>query len=447
MKTFDELWPLPAPEIVVVTGPFGCGKSTFTLGTGATPERTVVIDFEKSQRSFAAQLPLKYVDMQAEMAAKFPAGYKLTDLFERTVAIVDAFPAGAQDVIVLDNASPLEDAIAAYVEAHAGEFGHSLEQFRAMSGLKWGDVKAKYQQLLTRWVSKARMIFIVVHLRDKWVGNSIQKDAFGKPVQEPKGKETLDQLSSLFVWLETGAGGIPAGRVLKCRVDRKVYVSDPENPPAGIPAAYLAELNGDPGVVSVPVLPLRLPKCTWPAIREYMRNPADLANPKPGEMPKDEQLSEDDRLRLRAIISQNDAEKAGADRLKRERRASPPAEQPGQTEAGQKTERPMQPATLKEKLAQKAAALEKEGSICTESDRRMVAANLNIMFAGEPKPDTARHAVLEYLVGSPSVNSLTECQVMALRKWINAKPDSGGEYQPDSLSTQEARLVLANAGK
>jgi hypothetical protein len=160
------------------------------------------------------------------------------------------------------------------------------------------------------------MIFIVVHLRDKWVGNTVLKDAFGKPVQEPKGKETLEMLSSLFLWLEIGPGGVPAARVLKCRMDRKVFVSDPANPSADIPERYLKELNGEPGLVSVPILPLRLPKATWPAIREYMRHPADLAHPKAGEMPTDAQLSEDDRLKLRAIISTSEAEKAAVDKLK-----------------------------------------------------------------------------------------------------------------------------------
>jgi hypothetical protein len=115
------------------------------------------------------------------------------------------------------------------------------------------------------------MIFIVVHLRDKWAGNSVVKDAFGKPVQEPRGKETLEQLSSLFVWLEAGPGGVPSGKVLKCRIDRKVYVEDPDNPPEGIAADLVAALKGEPGMVTTPVLPLRLPKATWPEIREYMR--------------------------------------------------------------------------------------------------------------------------------------------------------------------------------
>lgn len=316
VKTFEELWPLPAPEVVVVTGPFGCGKSTFALSTGADPKRIKSFDFEKSQKGFSEQLPIDYVDVQSELSKKFPTGYKPLDLFNWTVSTLDAAPDGAFDVLILDNASPFEDGILAYVEKNPQEFGHSAGQYSSMSGLKWGDVKTKYTQVLTRWVSKFKMIFIIVHLRDKWVGSSVLKDAMGKVVQEPKGKETLEMLSSLFVWLEHGPGGVPSAKVLKCRIDRKTWVADPENPPLDIPEEYLKELNGEPGLVTMPVLPLRLPKATWPAIREYMRNPADLRNPRPGERPTDQQLSEDDRLKIRSIISQNEAVVADTEKVK-----------------------------------------------------------------------------------------------------------------------------------
>jgi hypothetical protein len=47
-----------------------------------------------------------------------------------------------------------------------------------------------------------------------------------------------------------------------------------------------------------------------------MREPADLAHPKDGEMPTSAQLSDDDRLKLRAIISQGESERAAVDKLK-----------------------------------------------------------------------------------------------------------------------------------
>lgn len=484
MKNFDELWPLPCPEIVIVTGGFGVGKSTFTLGTGATPERTFVCDFEKSQKSFAAQLPLTYVDMQARMGELYPSGYKMINLFKEICAVMDAIEPGKYDILVLDNASNLEDAITAYVEANPGEFGHSTNQYNSMSGLKWADVKNKYQQLLTRWVSKARMIFIIVHLRDKWAGNSIIKDAFGKPVQEPKGKETLDQLSSLFVWLEAGPGAIPAARVLKCRMDRKVYVADPDTPPDGIPAKYLAELHGEPGLVSIPVLPLRLPKCTWPAIRDYMRNPADLSNPKPGEMPTEAQMSDDDRLRLRAIIADREAEKASIDLLKMGQSApsssynrsgassaphpttpppagnghnngsnnvSKPAEQkpPEQKQPAPATQPSSTPAPGASRTPDQVKAFIDDtaahwaGKKISDGKRGLIAPMLEACFAAGDA-SAKRHQVQLYLTGKASIRDIPDNYLIAIYMWLGPSQDTGGQWLPLVNATREANAIIAS---
>lgn len=318
---FKELWPLPIPGIVVVTGGYWTGKSTFTLGTGAPMQDHVVFDFEKSQEAAAEQLAFEYNDVGTIMNSKYPSGYQPWQMYEEIVPMIDAIKPGTKRILVLDNASPLEDAHAGIVDKYPQKFGLSQNQLEKSGGLKWGAIKSLYFQNLTRWKSKFDMVFVVVQLRDKYIGNTVVKDAFGKAVQEPKGKETLEMLSSLFVWLKMGPGGIPSALVLKSRIDKKVYVEDPSNPPEGIPPAYLSQLKGEPGLVSVPVLPLRIPKCTWPEIREYMRHPADLFNPKPGEVPDKKEMTEDERLELRALISQNEMAIAEAEQKKQEAEA------------------------------------------------------------------------------------------------------------------------------
>ena len=313
--TFDELWPLPIPKVTVVTGPYGCGKSTFALGSGAEMEEHLVVDFEKSQEGYSKQLPFTYVDVGSVMNAKYPNGYAPADLYSEVVPMIDAVPVGKYRILVLDNASPLEDAHAGQVDKFPTKYGLSPNQLEKSGGLKWGAIKNLYFQNIVRWSSKFDMIFIIVQLRDKYSGNSVVKDEYGKAVQEPKGKETLEMLSSLFVWLTPGPGGVPSANVLKCRIDKKIYVPDPENAP-DIPKEYLAQLEGEPGLVSIPVLPLRLPKCTWPAIRKYMKNPANLFSPLPGEVPSKKEMSEDDRLKLRSLISQNEASIAEVEREK-----------------------------------------------------------------------------------------------------------------------------------
>ena len=359
-KSFDELWPIPYPEVVVVTGPFGSGKSTFALSTGAAMNRTLVVDFEKSQSLFAKQLGFDYWDVPAIMQAARKDGYTPIDIFLEVDKRLSAVEPGKYDVLVLDNASVYEDGVAAYVEKFSMKFGLSANQLERSGGLKWGAVKNHYQARLLDYGSRFKIIFIIVHLRDKWSGNSIVKDEFGKPVQEPKGKETLELLSSLFVWLNPGPGGVPSANVLKCRVDRKVFVDDPDEPPADIPDYVIKRLNGEPGLVTVPVLPLRLPKATWPAIREYMRHPADLVNPKEGEVPSKKEMTEDDRLRLRSIISQNEAATAEANALK-ERKAQEQAEKDGKTKLVKELEKVFPKSESQSTAAQIGAAMEALG--------------------------------------------------------------------------------------
>lgn len=315
MTAFEKLWPARIwPEIVIVTGPYGCGKTTFALSTGAEPARILDLDFEKSGKLFAQQIGFAYRDIPSVAEKKHPSGWKGHELYAIVDEELNAVKAGEYDVLILDNASPLEDAIAAQVDKNPNLYGLSPNQLAKSGGLRWGAIKNAYMQFIVRHASKFKMIFIVVHLRDKWAGDSVVKDAYGKPVQEPKGKETLEQLSSLFLWLEHGPGGTPSANVLKCRLDRKVWIADPDNPSEDIPAEKIAALGGAPGIVTIPMLPLRLPKATWPEIRNYMERPANLSKPRAGEVPSQKAMSEDDRLRLRSIIAQNEATVAEAEK-------------------------------------------------------------------------------------------------------------------------------------
>jgi hypothetical protein len=171
------------------------------------------------------------------------------------------------------------------------------------TGLKWGAIKTYEGAVLTSLASKTKMLIIIMQLRDKWAGKKPVLDEFGQTVKEPKGKETLDMYSSLFLYLDFGPEGIPSANVLKSRISRKVYVEDPKHPPEGITTEMVKNLNGEPGMITISILPMRLPRCTWTAIREYMRNPANLINPAPGEKPTKKDFTDDDRLRLRAIVA------------------------------------------------------------------------------------------------------------------------------------------------
>jgi len=92
------------------------------------------------------------------------------------------------------------------------------------------------------------------------------------------------------------------------------------------------------------------------------------------------------------------------------------------------------------KLSLEIRASEVKGT-ATDTDRNMVAANLNMCFAGQKKADEIRHGVLKWLFGVASVKQMTDGQIIATKKWLNATQDSGGEWQPDKEAIKEAKAV------
>lgn len=304
----NKRWALPWPEIVTVSGKIGSGKTSLATNVGVPYELIANVDLEKSSTSQAKQMNFgEYVDVQAAMSSSHPKGYTDIELYNFLVKAIDDIPAGKFDILILDNASPLEGAIASFVEKNPGNFGLSANQIARSGGLKWGAVKDYYAQLITRWASKFKMMFIITQLRTKWDGNNVAKDQRGRTITEPKGLETLEMLSSLALTMDIGRGGVPSALVRKCRISRVVWVADPENPPPGVPQSALDELYGEPGPVVIPHLPPRLPKATWPAIRYYMKFPADFSNLRPEEqIPPEQPINEADMLYMRYLISENE---------------------------------------------------------------------------------------------------------------------------------------------
>jgi hypothetical protein len=118
-----------------------------------------------------------------------------------------------------------------------------------------------------------------------------------------------------------------------------------------------------------------------------------------------------------------------------------PAEQTRNT-----PERPYQPEALKKALAYKIT-----NSTITnapsEKQIGLLAAMLDLCFVGEEKASDIRHAVTEYLTGYKSVKDMPGAVVKVLLDWIDAKQDSGGEYQPNAMAVKEAHAVRTQALK
>lgn len=153
----------------------------------------------------------------------------------------------------------------------------------------------------------------------------------------------------------------------------------------------------------------------------------------------------------------SDEDDDGNDKKRENAKTTPPtalhnAPEPTQTvtpppATNGKLARPLAPETVRDGITRRTHTYELDNVTCTDQDRNMIAANINLMFAGQERVDDIRHAVLKYLTGNSSAKDLSAAQVVALKKWIDAKPDSGGEYQPNADSITEARSIWTAALK
>jgi len=126
-------------------------------------------------------------------------------------------------------------------------------------------------------------------LRQVWQGNTPTSK------REPKGKETLMELASLYVWLERKPDkegklpAVPSGIVLKERLADTI-------------------INEDGLLEIIQLMPPRLPQATVAAIRGYIANPPDYARLKVGERVVEEEMTAEEKLRLE--LAKAEAEQA-----------------------------------------------------------------------------------------------------------------------------------------
>jgi len=268
-----KLWPQPIP-ILGLTGEYQAGKTFFSISMCPDPKRLRVYDFELSAVSYAS-LGFDHVNVPLLMTKKFPKGFKPVDVWNWWLDDVSNLEEGRFDAIHVDPVTDLERGLVDWVQANPGHFGHTSGQYQSMSGIMWGDVKDYWKLILASRVAvKCQTFSFVAHL-----GDEVKEKKFtGKRM--PKGKDTLIELASLYLWLERdkSKSPVPAAKVLKSRLSHMTM--------------------GPSGPEIRDALPPRLPVATPKALREYLSNPVDFANLKPEERQLEERLTDDERLRL-----------------------------------------------------------------------------------------------------------------------------------------------------
>jgi hypothetical protein len=279
--------------ILGVTGAKYSGKTLFV--SSIDPESTLMIDNEKSSETY--QIPFKRrIDLFEEMVTAHPGGHNPIDSFRWFLREIDEIKTGQYTVIAIDPISDIESGLADWVASRYADFGFSSsKKFKDTGGIFWSYVLNQWKQLLGRLSAKCETFAFTTHLRDVWRG--------GTPtgVKEPKGKSTLFELASLYLFLERPLNAKdkpPSAKVLKSRLAKTVM---------------------DKGELKIiPVLPDKLPEATPKAIREYIKNPIGLkARLAARETAEESQLSEDDKLLIEQDIA---SKKLEAERLSNEGR-------------------------------------------------------------------------------------------------------------------------------
>lgn len=290
------------------TGEYKSGKTLLglSIAPGCHPPghkfagqpRTLYLDFEKSGGTYAGT-GCKRIDVPSVMMA---AGIDYTPLnvFTWFSGVVDRVEPGQHDVIMADPVTDIEGGLVEYVRKNCKQFGLSEDQVRRAGGLLWGAVKDEWKRCLLKLSTRCQTFFFTSHLRDVWQGNS----PTGK--REPKGKDTLMELASLYLWLER-----------KADQDGKV----PDVPSAIVLKERLSDtyMDAEGNLHIVPLMPPRIPVASVGAIRRYIACPPDYSKLREGERVKEEKPTDEElmRLRLATAEAERDTEASRLEQLRR----------------------------------------------------------------------------------------------------------------------------------
>lgn len=258
-------WVPIIPGIIHVTGEPDTGKTTFAITVpGVQPGDIIFIDDDVKTRSVAKKFEQSgvkfgyYVDLKERcVKEKIMKPVEFFNLVDHTI-LPEAETAMAKaksvpKVLVWDNWSPrMEEAIRAkFLTEIEKRTDLSFAQAKSMSMLTWTPNYEFYSQFLDRLLLIAPMVFVITHVKDKYLG--MQKTG----QLEARGQRPLVERPSFRVWIRHNAdpadGGAPIGLVLK-RISSYVVTTER-------------------GIQAVNVLPRRVKPLTWEKIAEYMHTP------------------------------------------------------------------------------------------------------------------------------------------------------------------------------
>lgn len=281
-------------EVFGATGEFATGKTILglSIAPGVHPEghpfagqpRTLYLDLEKSGTSYAGT-GCKRIDVPAELVKLYGPNYTPKQAAEWFNGIPSRVKPGQFDACLVDPINDIESGEVDIVKSNPMAYGYTKNQIDNSTPLLMAAMKAHYKKLLMGFAGVFKCFYFTTHLRDEFKG--------GKPTsrREPRGKETLAELASLYLWLERlpdekgNTSAVPSAIVVKHRL------SDTRVNEAG-------ELE------VVELMPRRIPVATVQAIRAYIANPPNIEKPSPGEKVVEKPVTEIELQRTRLATAE-----------------------------------------------------------------------------------------------------------------------------------------------
>lgn len=255
--------------IVHVSGMPDTGKTTFTLESGAPPDKICFIDDDIKSQAIATEFenmgnPFgKYVNLVAETEGMLENAFH-----QHCLNMIKDIEVGRYECIVWDNFSRFENSFHPWVLTHQSDFKKHWSPMGAIHGSQIWNAAAEYEAtVLDMFQGKAPLVIITSHMKNE----NISGTRTGKMI--PDVKKALIQKATLRILLRHSDDGspIPTGLILK-RISRRITTE-----------------TG--GIETVNILPRKIPHITWNKIREYYENPVGNRTPFEDELPNVYELS------------------------------------------------------------------------------------------------------------------------------------------------------------
>ena len=264
-------------DVLGVTGENWTGKTLFV--TSIDPGNTLHYDFELSGGTYTFG---QRVNVPGVMLASHQTGYRPVDVFRWWLDDIRKIKPGTWSVIAVDTISDIETGMVEHVKSLHKDYGFKTEDaFTSMGGVFWGSVKEYWKMVLSDLASRCQTFAFTSHLRAVYKNNRATSEL------APKGKETLMDLCSLYLWLdrpEKNSSKPPSGTIMKSRL-------------------ATTERGEGRSVVIRPLLPDRIEKCTPDEIRRYILNPPNWDNLLESEKVTKKEMTAEDRLLIEADIA------------------------------------------------------------------------------------------------------------------------------------------------